>query len=185
MKIYPFLFVLFLAFGACQNPAKAPAESQSAAAEGQDSQATLNGDSLAQAYEAHRLEIEGQLGNYQGRAMATDSLRPQVKQKWDSLHFYFAGADLIRVKTYPYAARSARTEEFYFKDGMLFCAVIEDEGLQEASSEGADDKVYYFHAGELIKEVNNSGEAEYSIRASDAERLLQEATEYQALAAGK
>lgn len=44
------------------------------------------------------------------------------------------------------------------------------------------DKAYYFHNGEVIREVNSGNEKEYSIRHSDGEQLLQEAQEYPELA---
>jgi hypothetical protein len=46
-------------------------------------------------------------------------------------------------------------------------------------------KFYYFNEEKPFHKINNSGETEYSIKESDAERLLEEANEYVKLYAEK
>lgn len=143
----------------------------------------LNTDSLATAQMALRGAIEAKKESLTLKSIKTDSLREQVAQKWSLMHFYFDGEQLVRVKSYPHGTISTRTEEFYFDNGNLIAAVIEDDGLSETGEEAAeDDKAYYFYEGKMVKEVNNTSEEETGIRDSDAERLLQEANEYMELA---
>lgn len=144
----------------------------------------VNTDSIATAQMGKRQALENDRDGLTRKDLKTEGLRAQIAQKWSLLHFYFKNEQLVRVKTYPHGTVSSRTEEFYFEDGNLIAAVIQDNGLAETGEkEVADDKAYYFYQGELVKEVNNSGEAETSLKESDAERLLQEAKEYQELAA--
>lgn len=112
--------------------------------------------------------------------LATSGLRDKIKQKWERIHYYKDEAGVYRIKTYPYANISKRTEEFYFNNGELFMVTIEDMGEGEAGSKATDafDKKYYFHKGELLSESNKTEEAEYNVRAAEAEELLQEAAEY-------
>jgi hypothetical protein len=143
----------------------------------------VNTDSIATAQMAKRQALENDRGELMRKELKTDNLRAQVSQKWALLHFYFKDEQLVRVKTYPHGTVSARTEEFYFENENLIAAVIEDNGLAETGEKQVeDDKAYYFFEGELVKEINNSKEGETSIKESDAERLLQEAKEYQEIA---
>lgn len=126
-----------------------------------------------------RTKIETSLEQSEKLELPTTSLRAQIAQKWAMIHYYKMDGKLVRIKTYPHQGISTRTEEFYFNNGELALVVIEDDGSGDRGKEaGAIDKMYYFHQGELINEVRNEQEAEYSIRNSDGERLLQEAAEY-------
>lgn len=112
--------------------------------------------------------------------VSTKELREQIKQKWKKIHFYATDGKVIRVKTYPYNEISKRTEEFYFENGQLILAVIEDDGdgAMHGREKAEMSKMYYYKDGKQIYEVNNTSEEETSIRHSDGERLLQEAKEY-------
>ena len=111
--------------------------------------------------------------------ISTKDLREKVKQKWEKIHFYTYNDTIVRIKTYPYTAISKRTEEFYFDNGTLILAVIEDNGSGERGKVAETvDKMYYFHNEEVILEKSNELEKEYSIRNSDAEELLKEVNEY-------
>ena len=177
-----------LGYTACQQPTP-PAETETQEVMDTTSAETTNEagldvDSMAQTQMNKRKTIEAAKSELTRKDLKTDSLRAQVAQKWALIHFYFDGDQLVRVKSYPHGEVSARTEEFYFDQGQLIAAVIEDNGLAETDGEAVeDDKAYYFYDNELVKEVNNTQESETSIRESDAERLLQEAKEYEELAA--
>ncbi len=137
----------------------------------------INTDSLATEIDNKQEMIESNLGD--PVEMSTENLREKTKQKWKKIHFYTKDGQVVRVKTYPYEDISKRTEEFYFDNGSLMLAVIEDDGSEEADNEKKADKIYYFYNGEPIKEVNNSKrEKEYNLKDSDAEELQQEAMEY-------
>jgi len=176
-----------LGYTACQQPTP-PAETETQEVVDTTSAETTNEagldvDSMAQTQMNKRKTIEAAKSELTRKDLKTDSLRAQVAQKWALIHFYFDGDQLVRVKSYPHGEVSARTEEFYFDQGQLIAAVIEDNGLAETDGEAVeDDKAYYFYDNELVKEVNNTQETETSIRESDAERLLREAKEYQELA---
>lgn len=145
-----------------------------------------NIDALVEVVQDYRSQIESELDGLEQHEMSTAEMREQIKQKWSKIHFYTKEGNVVRVKTYPYSDISTRTEEFYFKDGALVCAVIEDKGTEgKGKDEVEDDKVYYYNNGEVLKEVKSVNEKEYSIKDSDAERLLQEANEYLEIYSGK
>jgi len=179
--ILPALCVL-LAFTSCDNKKK-----EKEADQAMDAQETemveeemgmnINTDSLVMDIDKKREMTEADLG--EPVEMSTADLRGKTKQKWEKIHFYTKDGQVVRIKTYPYAAISKRTEEFYFNNGNLVLAVVEDDGSKESEEESDMDKMYYFHDGEPIKEVNNAeGEKEYNTKDSDAEELHQEAKEY-------
>lgn len=129
-----------------------------------------------------RTAIEMALESSEKVELSTEGLRSQIAQKWSMIHYYKTGEALVRIKTYPHEGVSNRTEEFYFDNGSLIMALIEDNGSGKRGKEKESiDKIYYFNGGEMIEEMHNTKEAEYSIRNSDGERLLQEAAEYLAL----
>jgi hypothetical protein len=114
------------------------------------------------------------------KTVATTGLREQIKQKWSRIDYYADGDQVVRIKTYPHAQVSTRTEEFYFDGGQLMYAYIEDKGTEDKERGGArtGGKEYFFARGKFVGEKNWSGEQEHSIRYSDEERLEQEALEY-------
>ncbi len=126
-----------------------------------------------------RTSIENALSEMSPVELDTEGLRAQISQKWSKIHYYKKDGKIVRIKTYPHPGISKRTEEFYFENEALISVVIEDNGLDEkGKTESPKDRVYYFEDGVFIQEVNHSKEKEYSIKESDAERLLQEAGEY-------
>jgi len=126
-----------------------------------------------------RAQIEGALEESERMELSTEGLRGQIAQKWSTIHFYKNDGNIVRIKPYPHDRISSRTEEFYFADGQLILAVVEDDGSGDRGKEKESiDKIYYFHEGEVVNEMHNTEEEEYSIRKSDGERLLQEAAEY-------
>ncbi len=138
-----------------------------------------NIDSLVKAIDMEREKIENNLPSSQKKSLPTASLREQIKQKWSRIEFFTQNDQLVRIKTFPYEKVSQRTEEFYFQNGKLMIAFIEDDGLQRiGKSEERTGKTYYYFEDAVIKEANQTNEKETSIRASDSERLLQEAKEY-------
>lgn len=111
--------------------------------------------------------------------ISTAGLREKIKQKWSKLHFYVKDQKVVKVKTYPHASVSKRTEEFYANEKGLVLVVIEDNGSGPKGKEkGAMDKMYYFENGKVVKEAAKGEEEEYNIKNSDAEELLTEFKEY-------
>ena len=129
-----------------------------------------------------RARIEAAVESLTRREISFENARAQIKQKWKKMDAYLEGDQVVRIRTYP-QGESARTEEFYFKDGKLILAFIEDDGLSnEGQSEARKGKTYWFSGGKFIKEENDTGEAETTAPSDDAQRLMQEAQEYLVLA---
>ena len=151
-------------FKSGDNPVKTPA---------------LNADSLVSRIDIERERIETNLKSFQKKSLSTKDLRAQIKQKWSTIDFFTEKSQIVRIKSYPYKQISQRTEEFYFQNGKLMLAFIEDEGLKFIGKENKRvGKTYYFFNDAVIKEQNQTSEKETTIRSSDSERLLQEAKEY-------
>ena len=127
-----------------------------------------------------RESIENRLDKLTRKTLSTSDLREQVKQKWSRIDFYVDNSQVVRVKTYPHAQVSKRTEEFYFDAGQLIYAYIEDRGADDKERGGprTEGKEYFYWQGKFVTEKNHSGEPEHTIRHSDEERLEQEALEY-------
>lgn len=142
-----------------------------------DELASLNVDSLVTEINAKRTAIEENLKA--PVTISTANLREKVKQKWEKIDFYVSNNEVIRIKTYPYKGISSRTEEFYLEAKQVILAVIEDNGAGERGKAKEEiDKLYYYHNGEFLKEVNKETKSEYAIKKSDAEELLSEVKEY-------
>ena len=139
----------------------------------------INTDSLIKVIEVERERIENNLKSFQQKILPTKDLRTQIKQKWSKIEFYTENGQIVRIITLPYEKIVNRTEEFYFQKNKLILAFINDEGAKYPGKEDKRiGKTYYFYEDAVIKEVNQTNEKETTIRSSDAERLLQEATEY-------
>lgn len=139
-------------------------------------------DRIVAAITQERMAIEARKSELTKKEVSTEKLNERIKQKWSKLDFYSENGTLIRIKTYPHASISTRTEEFYFRDGKLMLAYIEDEGTQsESGGAHATGKEYYYDNGRFVAERDMSGEKERSIRHSDEERLEAEAIEYQGI----
>jgi len=138
-----------------------------------------NIDSLIKVIDMEREKIENNLPSSQKKSLSTSALREQIKQKWSRIEFFTQNDQLVRIKSFPYEKISQRTEEFYYQNGKLMLAFIEDDGLKHiGKSEERTGKTYYYFEDAVIKEVNQTNEKETSIGNSDSERLLQEAKEY-------
>lgn len=134
-------------------------------------------DQLIAEINTKRKEIES--GRFDQKEVSTGEMRAKVNQKWEKIHFYSKDGVVYRIKSYPHASVSKRTEEFYFDKGKLILAIVEDDGSGEkGKAEEELDKMYYYHNDEVIHEYKSEAEKEYSIKSSDGEELLQEAAEY-------
>ena len=183
-------FVALLAMTACNNTSQSSEAQETSPTEQQD-ESSMTDESMEEEVKADysaevasidqsRESIETAAESITPVEVSTNELREQIKQKWKKIHFYAKDGKVIRVKTYPYNEISKRTEEFYFENGQLILAVIEDDGdgAMHGREKAEMSKMYYYKDGKQIYEVNNTSEEETSIRHSDGERLLQEAEEY-------
>lgn len=140
-------------------------------------QESINVEELVSSIDAKRAEIEGNLG--EPIVMTTENMRAKTKQKWQTIHFYTQNDEVVRIKTYPYAEISKRTEEYYVEGGKLILAVIEDNGEGEKGKPKDQlDKLYYFQDDKVVSEFHSENESEYSVREGDGEELLAEFKEY-------
>jgi hypothetical protein len=179
MKFISALAVTALIFTSCVTTEKKETveETETTEMQAEVAEPEVNADSLVAAIDDMRTSIEGAIG--EPLSVSTEGLRAKVQQKWSTIHFYTVDGELARIKTYPHEGVSKRTEEFYVSGGELVLVTIEDDGSGEkGKSKDAFDKMYYFHQGEVIKEMGAEDEAEYSIRKSDGEELLSEFQEY-------
>ena len=192
MKTSMFVLAMALVLCSCgtgnKNAGKEQQDTTGAGiAQGQEAEVRpkVNVDSMATVIDAERNRIETALKSLKRTTIPTTNLRAQIKQKWTKLDFYTEKDLVVRIKSYPYEKISQRTEEFYFKNGKLILAFIEDNGSKN-TGKAADrfGKTYYYFADESFKEVNQTNEKETGIRASDSERLLEEANEYLEIFAG-
>lgn len=168
-----------LLFSCSNDSAKEPNEMvvEETIIEMEEEKPSLDIDSLVKSIDEERTSIENELG--EPMEITTAELKEKIKQKWSKIEFYTKDDKVVRIKTYPYPGISKRTEEFYLKDRALILAVIEDDGSGDRGKSNDEiDKMYYFHDNELIYEMNELTEKEYSIRESDAEELFSEVSEY-------
>jgi len=192
MKKELIVFAASLAMVACTNASPNSEEDMATSTEHHDEKEMMDEDmehkeetnvdytDAVAAIDQSRESIETAVESIEPMEISTEGLREQIKQKWRKIHFYAKDGNVIRIKTYPYSEISKRTEEFYFENGNLVLAVIEDDGdgAMHGREKAEMSKMYYFKNGKLIHEVNNTTEEETTIRQSDGERLLQEAKEY-------
>lgn len=193
MKKLPLLIVAGLLFGVAscvttdqKNETPAQETTNKTDIEPTNKEAAVNVKEVVTNVDQRRAEIEAMSKSMEPLEIDTKELRAKVAQKWSKIHFYASEGELRRVKTYPHEGISNRTEEFYFDNGKLILAVIEDDGSGEAGkTKDQLDKMYYYANGEFVTESENAEEKEYQINKSDAEELMQEALEYQDIFASK
>lgn len=127
--------------------------------------------------DAMRAAIEENLDIYEKVEIGKDQFREKTRQKWEKIHIYLEDGNVVRIKSYPYADISKRTEEFYFDKGNLILAVIEDNGDETGGKEEVD-KLIYFHNGEAYSEVSKGDEQEMTTLKAEGEELYEETLEY-------
>lgn len=137
-------------------------------------------DSVLVSLDKNRKTIEAKLHDLDRVEVGSEYLRAKVKQKWSKIHIYTQNGQIQRIKTYPHAMISTRTEEFYFLEGRLAMVVLENDGewTQTQDSEKLD-KVFYFQNGTLIHETGS--ESPYQSIENMSVELIQEAVEYATL----
>lgn len=154
-------------------------ESTATDAEEQQSTATAEStepdvDSLMVQINEERLEIEKNKDGMQKRQLDTSNLLPIISAKWSSLHFYSDDSGVRRIKTYPVEGNT-RTEEYYFTDGELRCAVAEGMGSEQEIGQSIDGTVFYYYQGELIREMANPSDSLEEGWSPSAQNMLESA----------
>lgn len=178
--IFPMLITSWMLMGcnsSKQEQAATPASEPAAVVQEDTVSAEADRAALMEQIDRKREAIEAL--TVQPVEVSTASLREKVKQKWSKIHFYLQNNQVVRIKTYPYAQISKRTEEFYADSLGLMLVVTADRGGAEKNEPKAElDKLYYYQNGQFIGEQKNSSEKEFNLKNSDAEELLTEFQEY-------
>ena len=113
----------------------------------------------------------------------TNVTSEDTRQKWEKIDGYYDGDKIVRIQTYPHKGISTRTEEYYFMDGKLVFAVINDKGTAEIEGKdtGTMNKEFYFDNDKLIKYDNKTKEADKNLESEKKmyeTKLPYEAKEY-------
>ena len=127
-----------------------------------------------------RQVIEEEIVSITPVVIKTDKMREKIKQKWSSIDYYVIDGQVVRLKTYPHPEISKRTEEFYFENGQLILAVVEDNGEGERGK-GAEeiDKMFYYVDGQFFFELKRNMKVKIDeFSEIDAKELQKEAQEY-------
>lgn len=174
--IYTLLTLFLFACGnePVQEESAEPVQTEETATEETDA------DALMAEINAERLETEKMLSNLKKSKMASSNLIPTVARRWSDIVFHSDGSGLRRVKTLPQEVAGEETREYYFKDGMLRCVVIEGEGANQTEEQDIDGTVLYFDNGELIREMETADNHSWS-ELENVQDLIQEADYYKKL----
>jgi hypothetical protein len=136
---------------------------------------------------ARREKIEKAIPTLKKSKVDLTTAREQIKQKWAYMQVSMEGKEIVRIKLYPHAKITERSEEFYYQGGKLILAFINDKGaMADTYDVNKPGKTYWFNDGVFLKESNTVGEEEdASDKAVDGARLLQEGKEYLKIAESK
>lgn len=105
--------------------------------------------------EEYREKIENTIDQLERNSIELSEARTEISQDWEKLDYYSDNDNVVRIKTYPHESKRAKTEEFYFNDGELVFALVEEEGAGKKGSEGeAYGGAFYYDNGKLIVSMN-------------------------------
>jgi hypothetical protein len=117
-------------------------------------------------------DVEKNVSSYKRNEekLSPGELKEVTDKEWSKIHTYIDGDQLKRMKLYP-SDGSQRTEEFYFKDGNLVFAFLEENGLgKENHDANAKGDKYYFQDGKLIAAIGADGQP-ININGSEAKQM--------------
>lgn len=177
------LVIVFLAasiFSACNTGTNETPSTESTTETPATNEPGFDVAAMTAGIDAMRTAIEENLDSYQKVEISNDQFREKTRQKWEKIDIYLEDGAVMRIKSYPHAGISKRTEEFYFDKGNLILAVIEDNGETVSGNEEVD-KLIYFHNGEAFSEVSKGNEQEWSTLKAEGEELYEETLEYMEL----
>lgn len=149
------------------------------------SQQSATTEAKTEAIQKYVTEVEAHLSSYtrEEKEMG-ETLRGITEKHWKKAHGYYDGDMLKRAKLYA-TADSKETEEFYFYQGHLVFAFLEENGAgKEGHDKNALGDKYYFADGKLIGGTMADGKKiEMADAATEniAKRILKEAKKLQQL----
>ena len=117
-------------------------------------------------------EVEKNVSSYtrNEEKLSPEELKEVTDKQWSKIHTYTDGDQLKRMKLYP-SDGSQRTEEFYYKDGNLVFAFLEENGLgKENHDANAKGDKYYFQDRKLIAAIGADGQP-MNVNGSEAKRM--------------
>src|SRR5262245_22528604 len=129
-KIKPILCAIAAVAGFCTvSAAWATGSSPATAAVTQQASATQADNPQVQQINSYIREVEKNVSSYKRNEekLSPEQLTEVTDKKWSKIHTYTDGDQLKRMKLYP-SDGSQRTEEFYYKDGNLVFAFLEENG---------------------------------------------------------
>jgi hypothetical protein len=174
-----------LSFWSCSNTeTEKSSETETAAEIENETDVTeeQNAVQLRNEIEQYRQTIENTKADLEKGTIDLSEARAEISQDWQKLDFYKSGDKVVRIKTYPSAAKGGKTEEFYFIDDQLVFALLENEGIEKYSMEDEiSGEAFYYHNGEIIVsedfEMSEVTEQEKS-EMTQANKLQSEAKDY-------
>ena len=120
-----------------------------------DTTSEANAMQIRSEIEEYRERIENTIDQLDRQTLNLTEARTEISQDWEKLDYYSDDDNVVRIKTYPHEDKKAKTEEFYFIDGELVFALVEEEGAGKKGSEGeAYGGAFYYDNGELIVSMN-------------------------------
>jgi len=135
-------------------------------------------------------DVEKNVSSYKRNEekLSPGELKEVTDKEWSKIHTYTDGGQLKRMKLYP-SDGSQRTEEFYYKDGNLVFAFLEENGLgKENHDANAKGDKYYFQDRKLIAAIGADGQP-MNVNGSEAkrmeEKILKESRAFRAAAKDK
>lgn len=168
---------------ACSNPAntdKQEKATQAAVSKDIAKPASHDTAKMIEPINQQRKLIEEEIVSITPVVIKTDKMREKIKQKWGKIDYYVINGQVVRIKTYPHSEISKRSEEFYFENGQLILAVIEDDGEGERGKPAEEiDKLYYYADGEFFFELKQNMKVKINDASiAEGNELKYEAMEY-------
>lgn len=120
-----------------------------------DTTAERNAMQIRSEIEKYRERIENTIDQLDQKSITLSEARAELSHDWEKLDYYSDNENVVRIKTYPNEEKKARTEEFYFIDGELVFAMVEEEGVGKKGNEGeTSGSAFYYDEGKLIVSRN-------------------------------
>lgn len=77
---------------------------------------------------------------------------------WDKIHVHARGDQIVHAKLFAMPDQSAKTEEFYFKDGQLIYAERSENGLHIKPDDPGQSETFFFTEQVLVEALDHHQE---------------------------
>lgn len=170
-KIKSMLYAIAAVAGFCTTSAALASGPSPATGTQQESTAQVDNPQVQQ-INSYVRDVEKNVSSFKRNEekLSPKELTEVTDKNWSKIHTYTDGDQLKRMKLYP-SDGSQRTEEFYYKDGNLVFAFLEENGLgKENHDANAKGDKYYFQDRKLIAAIGANGDP-ININDSEAKRM--------------